>query len=358
MGFPHLRIENFLDDPSLFFLDFRLVWPEPEFAGTASFLRLDRQDYGAPPFLRKPFVKSTGQFELVANLQEVMRAVAESTRPVRPAHYILNTGHCASTLFARAIGALPGFFVLREPKPLDSLNLLAATADRKDPSFVAVWPRLLQTVLYFLGRTFQESETAVIKSNELIKSLTFELLEASESSKAVFLYPPLEELLIAVLKKDHWRGFNRAKLNKMKHDSESLSKWAERWESLADAEVVALVWLIEQHIHLETCTRFGASRVVSVRSDRFLANPDETLVRVSRHLGREAAPEAVRALTEGDMFNTDAKDSGREFNREIRDREYKAAARQFREEIDQGLRFAQGILAQFPIPQELPSRLI
>jgi len=115
--------------------------------------------------------------------------------------FIFHIAFCCSTLLARYLELLPGTFVLKEPFIATQLaELNRAAKNRED---------VMRLCVQLLGRTWDRSQTAIVKLADQCNALAGALMATSEMPRAVFIGLELRPFLLAGLKTDQRRAWVR-----------------------------------------------------------------------------------------------------------------------------------------------------
>lgn len=328
--------------PSAALLAYRI---DPD-ADAIELLRVDREFYRQAPFLDQRAFVGRRLDGLRARLPEVAALLPEAAPALR---FIFHIGHCGSTLISRSLDGLPGVLGLREPLPL--LALVAAAETLATPSArlsTAQFNALTGIVRKLLARGFEPTDRPVIKASSVVSVLTDQLFGTAD--RALLLTLPLPIHLAALLRDPGLRAAARATTRpRLTYYRLRVGDDGTRLSDLADAECIALSWLIENDRaqRLATAADTG-ERVLRFDFETWLAEPEASMAQIATALDLPHTPELiVRALQQAAPGRY-AKDHRQAFDASTRRRELDQASRQFAAEIDQGRRFVERVLARHP----------
>jgi hypothetical protein len=343
---PLSSLDDLINDPD-FFLDGLYLH-----AHAAVFYRISAEGYRKATFLDDSI--RLEQLGYLVPLDALFGN--EQVRSQRPLHLLVNTGYCCSTLISRCIEELGPFLVLKEPRVLKRLNRLYQTVDLDKPGNKEWLRSLLGTVAFFLGRTYDSNQSAVIKPFELDNPVTTELLSLHPSSTVLFLYPDLKEFLARVLK-------GKIRIDEMRDRSNAIPGAVAALEefrgkdlnALSDPQITALVWIHEMHSHMELCASSAPERIKSIAAQKFLAAPAEALRKISLHFGTPASDAAIQRVVSGGLLHAHAKNPKVTYNARVAEREVEKIVERSKPLIDEAMGFAENVLSRHPLPSPLPS---
>ncbi len=275
-----------LADPN--YLPFRLDTVERR----VLFVRIDREARQQAAFLDDRMLAGNAQGAWLA-----LDALPPPPVSIPPLHFIFHIGHCGSTLLSRLLQGWRGVQSLREPLPLRTLAEARQTlAHHRAGVSSTQWQGLLHTLLALWARPLPGIDVTTLKATSSCNGLIEPILATAPASRAILLDMPLEPYLATLFKSpDSVRDAAAAAperfafLRGAVHD-ELLSPNARSLPQLC-----AMGWLAEQ-LRFSGLTRGEcASRVVRVRFDELLQQPEPTLQRIAAHLGwsEDAVPAAL-----------------------------------------------------------------
>lgn len=268
-------------------------------------------------------------------------------------HFIFHTAFCCSTLLARALDVPGAVMCLKEPSVLTSLSFPAA-ARRLTPAIGSA----LATALDLLARPLAAGEQQVIKASNFHNVLIPAALDHRAESKAIFMHGGLAAFVRSIAKRGVFgRGFARRLYT---HFAPTLGlstglRPADIFE-LTDLQIAALVWLMEAKQMGDLAQRY-AGRVRFLDSERFLAQPLDTMARVSAFFGLGVEQQTWRAIVEGAVFASDSKNHGLTFDAETRREQHQNAGAAHADEIGVTLTWAATLAQHAGAPAALGDTL-
>ncbi len=263
---------------------------------------MDRAAYARSIFLdaRIAPASETAQHVPLAVLGAALGAAALGAAAAPPPQtaWIFHMAHCGSTLLARALDALGGGLVLREPLALRQL------AFAPDPARLAL-------VLAMLGRRYRGDVPTLIKANVPVNALLPAIAAADADAPAVFLHLGLEDYALAVLRSPQHRGWVREMAARFAPPIAGAPP-----PGASDAACLAALWLWQMRAFAEALD--AMPRACSLDAERFYADPAATLAALAPRLGRAAGADAIAALVGGPLFATYSKRPGAVFDNAAR----------------------------------------
>ena len=120
--------------------------------------------------------------------------------------FIFHTGHCGSTLLAKALEVTDDVLVCREPLALRQLGVEYAfeIAGRTVPEN---WSERLGLVLALLGRRYNETSQVIVKANAPVNFIIPQVLAEITSGPPLFLYFSLEDYILAWMRSPNHRNW-------------------------------------------------------------------------------------------------------------------------------------------------------
>ncbi|MDE2070334.1 MAG: hypothetical protein KGJ04_03585 [Gammaproteobacteria bacterium] len=265
-------------------------------------------------------------------------------------HFIFQVGHCGSTLISRLLAELPGNLPVREPMSLLTLAMTRRELGRPS-SWVskAQWQQYFELATRALARSYRPSDRAVIK----VTSTAGNLLEAlpsnpQKSPQMLLLYIRLETLLAVMLRSAGLRDSIHANSPAWITDFCRLTGRNDlRLAELDDAQQIVIKWLALMLLFSRTVTAVPEQAQL-LDFDGFLKSPAEKLTGIANHFRLTVSPEQIATLTSGPLMRSYSKIPAQAFNSDQRDRELRDARRQFHDEIQSGLRWAEKLCRENP----------
>lgn len=324
-----------------------------EGADAVRFVRLERADHGAVPFLSEEHLRDRPVGGDVA-LADCL-ALPGEPRSEGPLHFLFHSAFCGSTTLVRALDQ-PGLAMgLSEPQLLN--DVVGLRRRGADPRLVA---RTADAATRLLARPFAPGEAVVVKPSNVINPLAALLLALRPAAQAVFLFAPLETYLISVARKGlHCRAWGRELLEGFLRDGElaGIGLEPDQLFRLTDLQVAATGWLLQHRMMHRLAARLGPQRVATLDADLMFAAPEAALARVAAHYGLPLGAERCRAIAAGPAFGTRVK-SGEAYSPAARERDYAAVRSAYGEEIDMVLVWARAVAETAQIALAAPNPLL
>jgi len=300
---------------------------------------------------------------MAASWDTSLRALADAApadvpRDRRPAHAIFHVAFCGSTLISRCLDRL-GTLVLKEPFPFHELGFMK----RHDPLMhdrPRDWQTAFDLVMRLLARTYPDTQASVIKPTDASTHLIEDVLAHAPDAGALFLYVDLETFLLSILGDPIRRGFARERLEDLSvlFPDHALFCAATR-RTLTDAESAACLWLLHRQIYADFAERNPDARCRSLDFAAFLDDPAPALGGVARLFGiRTSARDLDEAVTA--ESGTHAKAPDMRFTRADRKAALQAVSDRYRDEVVEGLAWADRarstccLASTLPRPLEIP----
>ncbi|HKV97197.1 MAG TPA: hypothetical protein VJR90_06915 [Gammaproteobacteria bacterium] len=266
-------------------------------------------------------------------------------------HFIFQVGHCGSTLISRLLAELPGNLPIREP-----MSLLTLAMTRRELGRPSSWVSKTQWQQYFelatraLARTFRPGDRTVIKVTSTAGNLLEALpTDAQHSPWMLLLYIRLESLLAVMLRSPSLRDSIHASSPAWTTDFCRLTGRDDlRLANLDDAQQVALKWLTLMLLFDRT-VKAVPEQARLLNFDDFLKNPAEKLTGVADHFRLKPSAGQIGKLVSGPLMHSYSKIPTQAFDPGQRAQELRDACRQFHDEIQNGLNWAEKLCREVPI---------
>jgi len=284
--------------------------------GTLSFLRMSRESYRDSVFLDLR-TQHVGEGKYEVRLDDVLLAASMAPRREKPTHYILNSAYCCSTLLARYFELIPSCFVLKEPRLLAQM---AVMAEHDSPE----WQSMFDCSVRLLSRTYEPDQVVVMKPVDCCSPIGRELLEQNSQATITFLMIPLRKFLLSILKSGERREWARVRVRTVfKNAIAALPALAGvEPENLSVAESAACLWLVHRLIGEELCSGRHRSRVVMVNGDQLADSPESVLPRILELCGMNPDGETLKNLLEHPSISRYSKDLSRPYDASSRMKEW------------------------------------
>lgn len=295
-------LDKLFDTPELHFVAFD--------KDDALFIQMDRASYHRSIFLdHRAFSPNA---ELIRTPVAPLIAAARD-RPILRTGWIFHFAHCGSTLLSRLIDSPESALVLREPRPLRQLGVLAARSNQSED-----WAGRLKLALALVSRRFEPSQPTVVKANVPVNFIMPEIIQLDAHAPVVLLYLRFEPYLLAILREQRRREW----VNRVTRLLEpTLATRVGLKSDSNTAERAAALWLA-QMLMFNAVVRSNA-RVRIMDAEALFASPVETAEAAAKHFGLCLTDE-TGSLNE--VASVHSKDPSRSFNdavrqeRELRDK--------------------------------------
>ncbi len=318
--------------------------------GRIAFVAMTPAAYRQSRFLDHRLTGATGPAYDVGLDKLVARFDREGDRIQPPAmRLVFHVGYTGSTLVSRCLEALTDALVLREPEPL---RALAAAHAGTGPALPERSPgELLGLFSWLWSRAWHPEQPVIVKMTSAANPLLSEFLSRNPSTRALFVYGPLTDALLAAARHPARFGEARAKLAALMTDWPLLVDDAERPPpdpaGLDDFRAVAMVWWAYMRL-ARRAEKAADGRLRLVDFTRFLAEPGTTLGEMADHLGLAASSDAVDAVVSGPLMATHAKSSSDSaYDRADRETALQTAYATHRDAVDSAARWAHAELPGF-----------
>ena len=257
----------------------------------AIFVPMNRAAYHRSIFLDARISPAAGQ-----PMKVPVAALAQASRAPQPTSWIFHMAHVGSTLLARALDEAAASLVLREPF---ALRQLALQPDE----------RRLTVVAAMLSKRYRHDAPTLVKANAPVNFLLPKLGALEPDARAIMLYLPLRDYLLAILRGDSHRDWLRKVTG-------FLAPFLGDLSSLSDSERGAALWLAQANAFADALRAMPNARALN--AEIFFADPELVVNAAAKHLGIPIGPAAIAAAVAGPLFSTNAKNPAVAFNNEQR----------------------------------------
>ncbi|WP_294394741.1 hypothetical protein [uncultured Sphingomonas sp.] len=216
--------------------------------------------------------------------------------PPQPTGWIFHIAHCGSTLLARALDGLSGNLVLREPLALRQ-SAVAGDAGR------------LALAAAMASKRYRTDVATVVKANVPVNFVLPELIALQDRPRAILLYLPLRDYLLAILRSDNHRDW-------LRRVSTQLGPKVGDVAGLADGARAAALWLAQMRAFAGALAALPRARTCN--AEDFFANPAPVLKAAVAQLQVDMTDAAVAQCVAGDLFNTYSKNPNEPFDNDAR----------------------------------------
>jgi hypothetical protein len=307
------------------------------------FFEMSRDDYRRSVFLDNRAIRSRSG--LYAADLDALTTGLQGFSPSHPVHYILHGAFCASTLLARYLEVLPGFFVLKEPGLLTQLAVmkddLSGDFGGSRDAIAARWDSWLDMSTVLLARAYQDDHVVIIKASDLCNWIGHLLLAQSRRTKILFLSSPLKPFLLSVLKSEDRRTWVR---HRLRNSAERLARIPFLAEALqqatGDGECGAVMWLLNGFLCASLATGPQSERVLVLDSESIVHCPNETVHAVVRFFVPAIDPSGMPALARFAPLTRHAKDLDLPYDAASRTRDLQDADARYGAEAEAAVAWA------------------
>ena len=256
----------------------------------AVFVPMDRAAYQRSIFLDARIAP--------AATQEMRLPVAALVDPPRaPATaWIFHVAHCGSTLLARALDDAGASLVLREPQ---ALRQAAVTGDATRLALAAA----------MIGRRYRADSPTLVKANVPVNFVLPTLRAFDPEARAILLYLPLDDYVLAVLRSAPHRDWLRRVTTQLAPHLGDLS-------ACSDAQRAAALWHAQMDRFADAVRTMPGARTLD--AERFHADPAVVLKAAAAHLGPPIDGEVLERTASGPLFATYSKNPGVAFDNDAR----------------------------------------
>jgi hypothetical protein len=309
-----------------------------------AFIRLSKSDYERASFLdARILTPSTALHPLT--WQQVDAAIASPGLTER-CSFIFHIGHVGSTLLARLLGAHPAAFVLREPLLLRTFAQMHSGSMSAPKWTSGETESRLAATLKLFSRTFEGTQTPIIKATSFVSEMSTRLLQRSWAPKALLMFVSPESYLATILggpaSREESKILAPERLRRL-HRRIGAELW--RTDALSEGEWVAMSWACEMSA-LAQAAAAAAEQIFRVDFDEFLTNPSN-LRAVFRHFDIDTTPAEVGAIVHGPEMRRYSKAPEYDYDAGLRLAVLSEARSQHGAEIRRGLNWLERAAAQF-----------
>lgn len=309
----------------------------------ALFVPMDRAAYARSIFLDRRIASPGGEPVAVPIAELVETADAA---PVSGIGWIFHIAHCGSTLLARALDHPGRNLVLREPSPLRQLGVEAAGGKS------AGWDARLRLAAAMLARRYPGETGVIVKANVPVNLIAHELLVLDPEAPAIFLYYPLDDYLLAVLRSPvHLNWVERVTTQ----IGAGLEPWCGSLDGLGVAERAGALWLAQLRLYADAMLRFDNARTLD--AEQLFNVPRAALASAHAHFGVPLEPHALDDLVSGPLFSSYSKQPDKAFDNKARLARKAALRAALADDLTAARALVAARLAAHPLPERLPGAL-
>lgn len=312
------------------------------------FLEMDRAAYQRSIFLDRRIVPLSERMLQVPTAQ--LTAYRDQAAPTPRIGWIFHVAHCGSTMLARALDVAASDLVLREPMVTRQLGVEAATGfPGRTPD--GSWLARLRLAITMLGRRYGAGPV-IVKANVPVNFIVPQLLAMDPAAPALFLYFPLDQYLMAILRTPNhvkWVESITAELRPaLEAELGSLG-------GLDAPRLAAALWLAQMRIYARALDLCPQAR--SLHAEGLFDTPRPVLEAAFRYFGLPSGAVDIDALVKGPLFSTYSKNPQVAFDNDKRRERQENLKREMARELEAARRWVMQRLDRHPLPARLPAPL-
>ena len=204
-----------------------------------------------------------------------------------------------------------------------------------------------------LGKRFNHAAPVIVKANVPVNFMLDWAMRRHPDPRAIMLYLPFEDYLLAVLRTDIHRRWVESVGSEL---YPALASILDPADLLDPARIAAALWLAQMQRFAAALNAFPATRSLDART--FFAFPADTLAAAFALFGVAVPPEEVTAIVSGPLFSSYAKRDDLTFTEaDWRDRRERDATR-LSSEIVEARTWLDGRLEQHPLPKDVAEAVV
>lgn len=258
-----------------------------------------------------------------------------------PPRFVFHTAYCASTFLSRCL-AVDGVTVsLREPQVL----LDAANAKRlqwHSKSTRLTWHDLPKLFLLLLRKHALPSEKLIIKPINSVNNIVPELMQLIGKGKSLMLFTDARNFILSTLKKgEGGKQTVRSMFDLLRCDFPHLSNLQlTQALHMTDLRVTMTLWRLQLEQAKSMLQQYGQDqRMVSLYGEELIRNPLQVLQAANRFLGLDISRHQIDLIANSDDRFLDAKNPGKRFSVQERDKGYERLESFYGNDLDDGLQW-------------------
>jgi hypothetical protein len=299
------------------------------------FTSMSQLDYKRCLFLGMQAAKRRGKGIHHVRLDDLLLAVADVPRAVKPVHFILHTAYCCSTLLARYFELIPSCLVLKEPQFLTQLALTTVGS-------FSQWNETFDLSFRLLSRVYGTDDVAVIKTNVPCNILGKKILDYDSRTTITFVMIPLRQFLLAALKSQ----LRRSRVRFWVRNTVDLTAIPQlhpliAFPGLSDAQAAVCVWLFNRHLCRELHSRYDCARVLMVDGSSLAENPEQVLPQILHLCGLSISGGELESLLQHPSRMLHAKNVSVPYTASSRRQDLEKSNQVFGQEVDAAIKWAE-----------------
>lgn len=293
-----------------------------------------------------------------ASIDDVLAHTTTGKRARRPVHFVFMTDFCGSTLLVNSLANLPSFDTCFDELELfKRLSLARRLFDAGQVADEHGWHALVEAGVATMARHASERARIVIKEQPVTNYIANELLSIVGAWRSIFVYSPLEDYLLAVLKSDNRRAYTRARVELYIETGVIPALAGIDKQSLSDARIAALHWLTQMLTYADVPQPVRAHKLRALNGLSLLQYPARTLHAVCSYLGVGVSEADIDSVVESAVFGQHAKRTHRRYSWSQRVEEVDAWRAAYRDELRDGMRWAERIVERTSLARSPEPRL-
>ena len=309
------------------------------------FAEVERETYRQAGFL-SPRQARMGEARYGFNLDDVLLHDLGLAIGGGSSHYIFISAFCCSTLLARLLDEVPNSLVLREPTILGQLAMMRygpgtpeANAERERDW--QTWAGLGQRLL---TRTFEPSQTVIVKAADVCNTMGDVILEHDSRSKGVLLSVGLRTFILSVLKLEDRKKWTRRRAA-FWHKTLTLFPALNgvNVAELDDAKKAAYIWLVTGTLWDRFRKQADSERLLLMDGEEVSENPARALRDVTGFFGLPLEESRLQEVLTNPVLNHHAKFTGRAYDAATRRSDRAIWEVRFGAEADSAMEWAAAI---------------
>jgi hypothetical protein len=317
----------------------------------AVFAEMDRAAYHRSIFTDRRLSPKSPALQRVG-IDAVFEAQAAAAPVPKGVCYIFHIAHCGSTLLARALDLPALNLVCREPMALRQLGVEAAGFYGSPPP--EDWRRRATLLWTLLSRRYNTDGPVIVKANVPVNFALAPLMALGPEQPAIFLYYPLEDYLLAILRSDNHRAWIDLVSGELGRGIAALVGDARNNDSAAVK--AARLWLAQLLIYARALEQIP--NAASLGAEDLFNAPGEALTASFAHFGMPQSPETIETIVGSDLFTRYSKDPRMQFDNAQRlERRAKLRAK-LAGELEEARNWLSRCAAAAQLPQRLARPLV
>ena len=294
---------NLFQDPDQFLFEFD--------APNAKFIEMNREAYRRSLFCDGRVVAASDRKWAVPYKKLIDEHKASTSAPSNVS-FIFHTGHCGSTLLAKALEVTDDVLVCREPLALRQLGVEYAfdIAGRTVPED---WTDRLRLVVSLLGRHYEDNSQVIVKANAPVNFIIPQVLAETAARPPLFLYFPLEDYVLAWMRSPNHRNWLIALCNETQL---GIQKHAPLESNVTVAQAAGSLWFAQMMNFAEALELTPGA--VSLDAEALFDNPATVMRATYKHFDIQHSEEQFAAITNGNLFSKYSKNPDVAFDNSMR----------------------------------------